>query len=311
MEKGIVIKSTGSWYSVKTQSETVQCRVKGKFRIKGLTTTNPIAVGDIVDFELNSEDHTGNITQIEERKNYIIRKSTNLSREAHIIAANLDQAFLIVSLAKPETSIGFIDRFLITAEAYRIPVHIVFNKTDIYDSQLMERMEKYISIYQSVGYTCHKVSALQEIGLETVKQAMKDKISLLSGHSGVGKSSILNKIDKNLDIKTAPVSDFHNKGVHTTTFAEMYFLEFGGSLIDTPGIKGFGTVDMLTEEISHYFPEIFKASENCRFYNCTHVHEPACGVKEAVKNGTISEIRYNSYLNILDDSNDKYRQNKH
>jgi len=311
MQKGIVTKSTGSWYWVKSQNKIVQCRIKGKFRIKGITTTNPIAVGDIVYFELNQEDQTGNITKIDERKNYIIRKSTNLSHEAHIIAANIDQAFLLVTLARPETSVGFIDRFLITAEAYHIPVHIVFNKIDIYDSELLEKLSHYISVYEKIGYKCHKTSALEDVGIDEIKAIMDNKISLLSGHSGVGKSTIVNRIDPFLNLKTAEVSDFHNKGVHTTTFAEMFDLVFGGSIIDTPGIKGFGTVDMPLEDVSHYFPEIFKASENCRFNNCTHLHEPGCAVKDAVKQGDISEIRYTSYVNILTDSNDKYRQVKY
>ncbi len=311
MQKGVVTKSTGSWYSVKSQNKIVLCRIKGKFRIKGITTTNPIAVGDIVHFELNQEDNTGNITKIEERKNYIIRKSTNLSHEAHIIAANIDQAFLIVTLARPETSVGFIDRFLITAEAYHIPVHIVFNKIDIYDNEILQKLEHYITVYQKIGYKCHKTSALEQIGIDEIKAIMDNKVSLLSGHSGVGKSTIVNRIDPFLNLKTAEVSDFHNKGVHTTTFAEMYDLVFGGSIIDTPGIKGFGTVDMPIEDVSHYFPEIFKVSENCKFNNCTHIHEPGCAVKEAVKHDDIAEIRYNSYVNIITDTNDKYRQVKY
>jgi ribosome biogenesis GTPase len=311
MQKGVVTKSTGSWYSVKSQNKIVLCRIKGKFRIKGITTTNPIAVGDIVHFELNQEDNTGNITKIEERKNYIIRKSTNLSHEAHIIAANIDQAFLIVTLARPETSVGFIDRFLITAEAYHIPVHIVFNKIDIYDNEILQKLEHYIAVYEKIGYKCHKTSALEQIGIDEIKAIMDNKVSLLSGHSGVGKSTIVNRIDPFLNLKTAEVSDFHNKGVHTTTFAEMYDLVFGGSIIDTPGIKGFGTVDMPIEDVSHYFPEIFKVSENCKFNNCTHIHEPGCAVKEAVKHDDIAEIRYNSYVNIITDTNDKYRQVKY
>lgn len=305
--KGIVTKSTGSWYSVKHDNRIIQCRIKGKFRIKGIRTTNPLAVGDIVHFLMNEEDDTGTISKIEPRKNYIIRRSINLSREAHIIAANIDQAFLIVTLAKPETSIGFIDRFLISAQAYRIPVHIVFNKIDLYSPELTEKMEKYIKIYESVGYPCHKTSAVNDEGIDEIKALMHKKVNVLSGHSGVGKSSIINKIDPFLKLKIGEVSDYHNKGIHTTTFTEMFDLAFGGSIIDTPGIKGFGTVDMENENISHYFPEMFKVSENCKFHNCTHTHEPNCAVKQAVENGEISELRYKSYLAIKADPNDKYR----
>jgi len=307
MQKGVVTKSTGSWYSVKTENSIVQCRIKGKFRMKGIKTTNPIAVGDIVHFSINSEDDTGTISTIEPRKNYIIRRSINLSHEAHIIAANIDQAFLIVTLAKPQTSNAFIDRFLISAEAYRIPVHIVFNKIDLYDDELNEKLEHFISVYQKVGYPCHKTSAINDLGIDEIKAIMHQKVSVLSGHSGVGKSTIVNQIDSFLKLKTAEVSDFHNKGVHTTTFSEMFELAFGGSIIDTPGIKGYGTVDMEKENISHYFPEMFKKSEECKFYNCTHTHEPGCAVKLAVEEGEISEMRYSSYLSILENPNDKYR----
>ena len=307
MQKGVVTKSTGSWYSVKSGKEIVQCRIKGKFRIKGIKTTNPVSVGDIVHFETLEEDETGIISKIEPRKNYIIRRSINLSHEAHIIAANIDTAFLIVTLARPETSNAFIDRFLISAEAYRIPVHIVFNKIDIYDEELTAKMDKYIAIYEKIGYKCHKTSAKDDIGIDEIKAIMDNQVSVLSGHSGVGKSTIINKIDPFLKLKTAEVSDYHNKGIHTTTFSEMFDLVFGGSIIDTPGIKGFGTVDMENENISHYFPELFKTSEHCRFNNCTHTHEPGCAVKEEVETGEISEMRYKSYLSILEVSNDKYR----
>lgn len=296
--EGLVIKSTGSWYAVKDGSGSViDCRIKGKFRIKGIKSTNPVAVGDRVSFEL-TEDGKGVIHSIEDRKNYIIRKATKLSKQTHIIAANIDQAILIVTLAMPRTLTGFIDRFLVTAEAYRIPVIIVFNKTDIYDEKLNEELQNMKSVYEKVGYRCLETSATEGINMEQVEEVMAGKVNLIAGNSGVGKSTLINAIEPGLELKTAEVSELHELGKHTTSFSEMFGLSGGGYIIDTPGIKSFGMVDFEKEELWHYFPEIFKIGEHCKFHNCVHINEPECKVKEAVENGDIGSFRYESYLKI-------------
>lgn len=313
MEKGIVIKSTGSWYTVETQNgEKFECKIKGKFRIKGIKSTNPVAVGDHVDFNLQSlsknetEQKIGLITAIKERKNYIIRRSQNLSKQSHIIAANIDQAVLVVTLIFPVTTTTFIDRYLASAEAYRIPVLIVFNKTDRYDKQKLDEVADLMQIYQKVGYQCLSTSAKNLNGIEELKDAVKDKTNVFNGHSGVGKSSLINILQPGLELKTMDISDVHNTGKHTTTYSALYKLHFGGYIIDTPGIKAFGMLEMEPWEISHYFPEIFKISQNCQYNNCSHTHEPGCMVKTAVEKGEIASSRFISYLGLLE-ADDKYR----
>ena len=305
---GLVIKNTGSWYVVKTDDGAeINCKIKGNFRLKGIRTTNPIAVGDLVTI-LPNADGKAFITGIDTRKNYIIRRSSNLSKEAHIIAANVDQALLIVTLAHPVTSTTFVDRFLATAEAYRVPVKLIFNKIDRYTEDDIRYMDGLINLYTYIGYPCFKVSALNETGIEEIKKDLEGKVTLLSGNSGVGKSTLINAIMPELKVKTGEISDYHNKGMHTTTFSEMFPLANGGYLIDTPGIKGFGTFDMEEEEVGHYFKEIFEYSANCKYGNCTHRHEPGCAVREAVEQHLISESRYTSYLNMLEDKEEgKYR----
>jgi len=298
---GVVIKSTGSWYTVLADNGSIiECRIKGLFRIKGIKTTNPIAVGDRVEFDVNSEGN-GMIHKIEDRKNYIIRKSINLSKQSHILAANLDQAILVATLAFPRTSAGFIDRFLLTAEAYRIPAVLVFNKMDLFedDENLMNSLNDFVSIYEKIGYTCYKVSATNKSDIEVLKTLTKDKVSLVAGHSGVGKSTLVNALDSRLDLKVGEISDAHFKGKHTTTFAEMHPLSYGGFIVDTPGIKELGLVDMEKEEIAGYFPEMFAVKSNCKFNNCLHVNEPKCAVIAAVESGEIAVSRYNSYLGII------------
>ena len=306
--RGLVIKNTGSWYLVKTDEGTyVECKIKGNFRLKGIRSTNPVAVGDYVQIILNQEG-TAFINEIEDRKNYIIRRSSNLSKQSHILAANLDQCMLVVTVNYPETSTTFIDRFLASAEAYRVPVNIIFNKTDAYDEDELRYLDGLINLYTTIGYPCFKVSAKTGEGVDTIKEELKGRITLFSGHSGVGKSTLINAILPELDIKTGANSTYHNKGMHTTTFSEMFPVPGDGYIIDTPGIKGFGTFDMEEEEIGHYFPEIFKVSAGCRYNNCTHRHEPGCAVREAVEQHYISESRYASYLNMLEDKEEgKYR----
>lgn len=306
MEKGLVIKSTGSWFTVRKQDGLViNCKIKGSFRIRGIRNTNPVAVGDHVSLIVDGSH--GVIREIDPRKNYIIRKSPNLSKETQIIAANIDQALLVITLVFPKLSTEFIDRFLVTAEAYRIPSILIFNKTDLYDEQKMKELQMIKSVYEGAGYKTVKISAVERTNLEKIKDLMKNKISLIAGQSGVGKSTILNAIDSKLNIRTENISKSHKTGKHTTTYAEMHFLSFGGSVIDTPGIKGFGLVDFEKEEIYHFFPEIFKASKDCEYHNCSHTHEINCAVKNSVEKGVISETRYRNYLRILEDKGKKYR----
>ena len=307
---GLVIKNTGSWYLVRTDDgRDVECKVKGTFRLKGIRSTNPVAVGDRVRISGNPGG-TAFITDIEERKNYIIRRSSNLSKQSHILAANLDQCMLVATVNYPETSTTFIDRFLATAEAYRIPTLILFNKIDLYDEDDTRYLDGLVHLYTTIGYPCIKVSALDGRGLDEVKDKLRGAITLFSGNSGVGKSTLLNALLPGTDARTGEISQAHNKGMHTTTFSEMYPVDdAGGYLIDTPGIKGFGTFDMEVEEIGHYFPEIFEASAECKYGNCTHRQEPGCAVLQAVEEHRISQSRYASYLSMLDDKEEgKYRE---
>ena len=307
--KGLVVKNTGSWYVVKTEEDTlVDCKIKGNFRLKGIRSTNPVAVGDWVTIAPNKEG-TAFITEIEDRKNYIIRKSTNLSKQSHIIAANVDVALLVVTVSRPVTSTVFIDRFLASAEAYRVPVILVFNKTDLLTPEERHYQEMMMTLYETVGYHCVELSAETGEGVEQLLPLLQGKVSVLSGNSGVGKSTLINRIIPGLQLRTAEISDAHQMGMHTTTFSEMLSLPEGGWLIDTPGIKGFGTFDMEPEELTGYFKEIFEFSHQCRFNNCTHTHEPGCAVIEAVKNHYMAESRYQSYLSMLEDKEEgKYRK---
>lgn len=313
MEKGLVIRSTGSWYTVKNDDgEIIDCRIKGKLRMKGVRTTNPVSVGDRIKYEIQEDETTPNgkcgvIYEIEPRKNYIIRKSSNLSKESQIIAANVDQLFLIVTVNFPVTLTGFIDRYLISAEAYRIPAGIVFNKIDLYNDTDQKRLDQLVSIYEAIGYKCFRVSAKTNYNIDLLLEQLQGKTTLFSGHSGVGKSSLLNCLNPSLRLKTSEISESHQQGKHTTTFAEMHILSSDSFLIDTPGIRGFGVIDMEKTEISHYFPEIFRMLDQCRFFNCTHLHEPGCAVKEAVEKGFISSSRYDSYLSLMEEDNARYR----
>lgn len=306
---GLVIKNTGSWYTVRTdEGLDVDCKIKGNFRLKGIRSTNPVAVGDIVDIVRNQEG-TAFITAIHDRRNYIIRKSQNLSKQSHIIAANVDQAFLIVTVNYPQTSTIFIDRFLATAEAYSVPIVLVFNKTDILSDEERHYQEMMMRLYETVGYKCVAVSATTGLGMDAIPAMLKDKKTLLSGNSGVGKSTFINHILPGANLRTSEISDAHNTGMHTTTFSEMLELPEGGYLIDTPGIKGFGTFDMEPEELTSYFKDIFHFSKECRFNNCTHTHEPGCAVLKAVEEHYIAASRYQSYLSMLEDKDEnKYRE---
>jgi len=303
--KGTVTKSTGSWYFVREESgQMFKARIRGKFRLGNIQHTNPVAVGDTVDFEVD-KDGLAVITKIHERKNYIIRRSVNLSKKTHIIASNIDKAFLIATVNNPKTSFGFIDRFLVTCEAYRIPAVIVINKTDAYDSEQLKLVEEYKSIYQKIGYDTIEISAHTRLNLDELKTKLKGITSLVAGHSGVGKSTLLNKLNPGLNLKTSEVSDFNQKGQHTTTFAEMYEWPFDGFCIDTPGIREFGLVDMEKEEIQNYFPEIFQLKSECKFDNCLHINEPKCAVIKAVQDGEIAVSRYENYVGFLEEIENK------
>lgn len=306
--KGLVVKNTGSWYTVCTDDgQMVESKIKGNFRLKGIRSTNPVAVGDRVTIVTNQEG-TAFITEIEDRRNYIIRKSQNLSKQSHILAANVDQALLVVTVNRPLTSTTFIDRFLASAEAYRVPVVLIFNKTDLLDDDEARYQEALIHLYETVGYECRAISAETGDGVAELLPMLEGKITLLSGNSGVGKSTLINRLVPGADLRTSEISDAHNTGQHTTTFSEMIPIE-KGYLIDTPGIKGFGTFDMEPEELTSYFKEIFSFSKDCRFSNCTHTHEPGCAVLKALENHYIAQSRYQSYLSMLDDKDDgKYRE---
>ena len=305
---GLVIKNTGSWYTVLTDDgQLFDCKVKGNFRLKGIRSTNPVAVGDRVEIVSNPEG-TAFITEIDDRRNYIIRKSINLSKQSHIIADNVDQALLVVTINYPQTSTTFIDRFLASAEAYRVPVILVFNKTDLLNVDEAHYQQMMIALYENVGYECHTISAVTGEGVDQLKSLLPGKITLLSGNSGVGKSTLINRFVPDANLRTAEISDAHNTGQHTTTFSEMIPLSEGW-LIDTPGIKGFGTFDMEPEELTSYFKEIFRFSQDCRFSNCTHTHEPGCAVLQAIENHLIAPSRYQSYLSMLNDKDEgKYRE---
>jgi ribosome biogenesis GTPase len=307
--KGLVVKNTGSWYTVLTDDgQLVESKVKGNFRLKGIRSTNPVAVGDRVELVANAEG-TAFITAIEDRRNYIIRRSQNLSKQSHIIAANVDQAFLVVTVDFPQTSTTFIDRFLASAEAYRVPVVLVFNKTDLLDADLLHYQQMMMVLYENIGYHCVAISAETGEGIEALRPLLQQKITLLSGNSGVGKSTLINRLVPDANLRTAEISDAHNTGQHTTTFSEMISLPDGGWLIDTPGIKGFGTFDMEPEELTSYFPEIFRFSRDCRFSNCTHTHEPGCAVLQALEDHYIAQSRYQSYLSMMEDKDgSKYRE---
>ena len=313
---GLVIRNTGYSYTVKSDAgEVFDCKVKGNFRIRGIRTTNPVAIGDGVTFipqEVEGDieqARQGLITELDDRKNYIIRKSTNLSKQSHIIAANVDMCFLIVTIQQPETPLQFIDRFLASAEAYSVPVTIIFNKIDLIDEEWREYLDGVVNLYETIGYPCRKISATTGEGVEALRDELKGRITLLSGNSGVGKSTLINTLLPHLNLRTSEISDAYDTGKHTTTFSEMYEIVGGfGYIIDTPGIKGFGTFNMKKEEVGHYFKEIFRFSADCRFNNCTHTHEPHCAVREAVERHDIAESRYNSYLSMLEDEKeDKYR----
>ena len=307
---GIVYKSTGSWYSIKAQDGTFyDCRIKGKFRIQGIKSTNPLAVGDVVDFDLETSNNTqtGVIKTIHSRKNYIVRKSVNLSKQTHIIASNIDQVFLLVTIDNPPTFTSFIDRFLATTEAYSIKAVLLFNKVDVNDANTKDIVKDLTILYEGIGYQCLSISAKTGENIEAVKSLMTGKSSMFAGHSGVGKSTLVNSIEPGLNIKTKEISDQHKQGQHTTTFAEMFDLSFEAQIIDTPGIKGFGVVDMEPAELDNYFPELFALKQSCKFNNCLHLHEPQCAVKSAIENNQVAASRYKSYTQILEGDEEHYR----
>ena len=308
LQTGLVMRSTGSWYQVLQPDDSIiDCRIKGKFRLEGIKTTNPVAVGDKVGYE-DMGDSTGVIRLVESRKNYIIRKSVNLSRQAHIIAANIDRAYLIITLVAPVTTTEFIDRFLVTARAYQIPVTLVFNKIDLYSDQELQLLDELERVYSSIGHDCVRISALNETDVQAFQERLVDHVSLLSGHSGVGKSTLINGVQDNVDLKTAKISEQHQDGCHTTTFAEIVRLPYGGFIVDTPGIKGFGIIDIDKSEISGYFPEMQALLSECKFNNCNHINEPSCAVKKALKDGRLAQTRYDSYLSIYNtETEDSYR----
>lgn len=311
---GVVYKSTGSWYTVKSEAnEFFECRIKGKFRLKGIKSTNPIAVGDVVDFELDktADVITGVITKIHERKNYLIRKSVNLSKQVHIIAANVDLLFILITIDNPVTTTSFIDRLLVTAEAYGIEAVLIFNKVDTFNEETLDDQLYLQYIYENIGYKSLRVSAAEGKGLDALKKMMKAKVSMFTGHSGVGKSTLVNALEPGLNLKTKEISEQHQQGQHTTTFAEMYDLAFDAKIIDTPGIRGFGIVDMEPQEVGNYFPEFFKLKEECKFNNCLHREEPNCAVKNALDRDEISWSRYKSYIQILDGDEENYRTDVH
>ena len=309
--KGIVYKSTGSWYHIKNeQGIFYECRLKGKFRIQGIKSTNPVAVGDVVHFEVDKkgDKEFGVIYNIEERNNYIIRKSVNLSKQTQIIAANIDLAFLLITLNNPPTFTAFIDRFLVNSEAYGIKTILLFNKIDSCSENELGEIKSLVHLYRSIGYDCVEISAKSGTNIQKVKALMKNKVSVFSGHSGVGKSTLVNSIEPSIKLKTKEISDQHLQGQHTTTFAEMFDLSFGSQIIDTPGIKGFGMVEIDKEELSGYYPEFFELKEYCKFNNCLHLEEPKCAIKEALENGEIARSRYKSYLQILEGEEEHYRK---
>lgn len=306
--KGTVTKSTGSQYLVRiSDNRVIPCSIRGVFRIKGIRATNPVAVGDHVEFEWLEDNSGGIITSIEERSNYIIRRSSNLAKEYQLLAANVDLAWLMISMALPRTLTPFIDRFLVSAEAYRIPVIILFNKTDLYGKSEKEEMEHLKDVYTDIGYRCMKMSLQTREGVKEVREEMTGKVNVISGNSGVGKSTLIHVLDPAIRLKIGDISEYHKSGRHTTTFAEMFELSSGIRIIDTPGIRGFGTIDIEREELFHFFPEIFRASKKCKYHNCMHLHEPECGVKAGVEDGSISEFRYINYLMIMEEEKGKYR----
>lgn len=312
MSKGIVLKSTGKWYTVELEDGSiVSCRIRGKLRLSGLSTTNPIAVGDVVLVDENTdEEGKRNITDFEERNNYIVRKSTNLSKQMQILAANIDRAYLLVTTKSPVTHLAFIDRFLVSAESFRIPVTILFNKIDTYTKKEIEYIDQLFGMYEEIGYPCHKISAEKKENIDFLRNEIKGHQVMISGHSGVGKSTLVNALDPSLDLRTGEISQAHLQGQHTTTFAEMHKLSSGGYIIDTPGIRAFGVIDLDKEVISHYFPEMRNLIGECKFHNCQHLNEPKCAVKQAVENGEIAESRYNTYLQLIqEDSDEVYRKN--